>query len=101
MMDSRRDHKPQKMVHERFTHGQSHWAMSGMVAGCKDRPNPGPEGEETYVHIAKCGCDLPAEGEEKRGAQALLVVTAPTNLEEPAIPGDVSAYSSALRERPL
>ena len=63
------------------THGQSHWAMSGMLAGCEDMPNPGPNGEETYVHIAKCGCDRPTEGGEAGGgAQALLVVTAPTNL---------------------
>ena len=47
MMDGR---KPTRMERVHFTHGQSHWAMSGMLAGCEDMPNPGPSGEETYVH---------------------------------------------------
>ena len=44
MMDGR---QPTHMERVRFTHGQSHWAMSGMLAGCEDMPNPGPNGEET------------------------------------------------------
>ena len=76
--------------------------MSGMLAGCEDMPNPGPNGEETYVHIAKCGCDRPTGGDEAGGgAQALLVVTAPTNLADRATPSDVSTYSRALRKSPL
>ena len=76
--------------------------MSGMMVGCKDMPNPRPNDEETYVHIAKCGCDPPTEGDEAGGgAQALLVVTTPTNWVDRATPNDVTAYSRALRESPL
>ena len=54
------------------------------------------------MHIAKCGCDRPTGGDEAGGgAQALLVVTAPTNLADRATPDDVSAYSRALRTSPL
>ena len=46
--------------------------------------------------------DRPTEGGEAGGgAQALLVVTAPTNLADRATPDDVSAYSRALRTSPL
>ena len=54
------------------------------------------------MHIAKCGCDRPTGGDEAGGgAQALLVVTAPTNLADRATPSDVSTYSRALRKSPL
>ena len=62
MMDGTRTPSDDDMERVRFTHEQSHWAMSGMLAGCEDMPNPGPNGEETYVHIAKCGCDRPTRG---------------------------------------